>query len=111
MAKKKQKYRVGDIVGVCGGAMYEFRITSYSSKQKLYAGKCVRSYTEVIKVGEMRAIKESQIVVRLGSGGKYYDDVLQYRKLSPRKREEILKLPRRKRSAAVLKTKKKGKKQ
>lgn len=72
-AKKpaKRKYKIGDIVGVCADAMYEFEIVGYNahtptSKKKGYACKCVRSYTKTIKVGDMHCIYEKQIVVKLG---------------------------------------------
>ena len=38
------KYKKGDIVGVCGDAMYEFQITSWNEKRRCYFGRCVRSY-------------------------------------------------------------------
>lgn len=66
MTKKntKHKYRVGDIVGICSDAMYEFKITACLPKKR-YAVKCVKSYTKTIKVGDKYGAEERQIVCLL----------------------------------------------
>jgi hypothetical protein len=67
---KGPKYRRGDIVGVCGDRMYEFRILSWYPEHKVYSARCVRSAGDgEVKLGERRAVKPSQIVVKLGENG------------------------------------------
>lgn len=69
---KSPKYKKGDIVGVCGDAMYEFRITSWRETHKAYVGRCLRSYMTGVKVGSICSFKPSQIVVKLGEKGKRF---------------------------------------
>lgn len=68
--EKKPKYKKGDIVGVCGDAMYEFKILYWSKKQKVYAAQCTHSYTKTIKVGDKYGLPEKRILVKLGDKGK-----------------------------------------
>ena len=69
MKKNPPKYKKGDIVGVCHDAMYEFEVLCFSKKQSGYHAKCVKSYTETIKVGAKHLITEKQVVVKLGEKG------------------------------------------
>ena len=67
---KVSRYRKGDIVGVCGSALFEFRITSWRKASKAYVGRCLRSYVPEVKVGSLASFEPSQIVVKLGEKGK-----------------------------------------
>ena len=62
---KEPKYKKGDVVGVCGDAMYEFKIIDWYEDQKVYSAECTRTCKGSIKVGEQRAVRPNQIVLKL----------------------------------------------
>lgn len=62
---RNPKYKAGDIVGVVGDAMYEFKIIEWLEEHKVYNGECTRSYMETIKVGDICAIRPNQIIMKL----------------------------------------------
>lgn len=62
---KEPKYKKGDIVGVVGDAMYEFKIIDWYEEHQMYSGECVRSYMKKIKVGDICQIRPGQIVLKL----------------------------------------------
>jgi len=61
----KPKYKAGDIVGVVGDAMYEFKIIEWLEEHNVYNGECIKSYTKTIKIGDLCAIRPNQIIMKL----------------------------------------------
>jgi hypothetical protein len=70
---EKSDIKKGDIVGVCADRMYEFEIEAWVKEYKYYAAKCTKSQPDaIVKVGEIRSILPSQIIVKLGEKGKKF---------------------------------------
>jgi hypothetical protein len=97
------KYKVGDVVGVCSDAMYEFEITQVQPKPLMYGGRCIRANRErcgggegLIKIGDEYAISPKQIVLKLNASGETAEEYLESRK----KIEKIIKADRKRREKA-----------
>lgn len=68
----KDDIKKGDIVGICGDALYEFEIGDWYEDQKCFAGTCTSSYTQTIKIGDVCAVPPDRILVKLGENGKKF---------------------------------------
>jgi hypothetical protein len=76
------KYKTGDIVGVVADAMYEFEIVDDpgANQEDMYAGKCLTSYTQTIKIGEVRGIPSKNIMTKLGESGIKFPPIETYKR-------------------------------
>jgi hypothetical protein len=63
----KYKYKVGDVVGCCGDAMYEMKIIRPIKGKKAYEVKCVKVHSErsIVSVGDKFSLPEKRIVTKL----------------------------------------------
>lgn len=62
---QSHEYKIGDIVGVVGDAMYEFRIIDWHEEHEMYTARCINSKKGKIKVGTLCQVRPDQIVLKL----------------------------------------------